>query len=130
MTARELADACGRLGITIGVEGGKPIPRARWTEHSRREWQRMLPHIGKVRTAFLAVMGCNLWDKDWCIQRMQDADAVVEHCGAVGLDAEIQSAALEVVACFREHDRAGLDAWCGRVEDRARELKRERKSLP
>lgn len=128
MTAREILARLGELGVVVRVQDGQPrfVPHGggKFTDVVAKRVKELAAHVGPVRSQFLELVGCDLWDKGAAIRRMIDTDGKVDRWGANGTDPEIQAAAAQASAAYMKHDRQGLDEWLSVIEGRALELKR------
>lgn len=124
MTAAQLLDALGGLGVTVAVCDGRPELRSAFggklPEAVRAKLAELMPHVRRHRDDLLALCGVDVFDAAAAVRRMNRADAVVAAAGGVGLHPEIQLAAEVVCERYAARDRAGVAEWCEQVERLAR----------
>ncbi|MBA4187560.1 MAG: hypothetical protein C0467_06030 [Planctomycetaceae bacterium] len=124
MTARELLDELGRLGIRVVAKGGKPHLVPPKGSNLRDAVRRLEDDIITHRSELLELCGSDVWDQGWAIRRMIATDAAVEAGSVPGTHPDIQSAVEQVLACYAERDRGGLEEWCQVIEKICRERRR------
>lgn len=131
MTASDLLSRVSFHGGKVVVLNGSPrvVPAGGgdWLAGQREAVAALAPDLARLRSEVLELVQADVWDAAWALRRMAEADAAVEAAGGVGLDPQVWDAAAECAAAWAACDRAAVAAWCGVVEDRARELGRLRR---